>query len=131
MTKLKLNPEHQSAVVAGFAEFVETVDLGKYQSLQPNRGRVLIKKYKDDPKENTSEGGIVLSGETQDAMEVGVVVAVGEGLLTNTGAATDLGYAPGDVVFIPEHFGHDFQFGADRETVLSILASDIIAKLKQ
>lgn len=130
MSKLTLNPAHESAVVAGFGAFVEGLDLAKYEALQPNRGRVLIKKFKDDPKENKSEGGIVLSGETEDAMEVGVIVSVGEGLLTNAGTATDLGYAVGDVVFIPEHFGHDFQFGSDRETILSILASDIIAKLK-
>lgn len=130
MTKLKLNPEHQLAVVAGFAEFVEKIDLETYKHLSPNRGRVLVKKFEDKPQENKSEGGIVLSGESEDTMEVGVVVSVGPGLLTQAGTETDLGYQPGDVVYIPEHFGHNFVYGSDRETLLSILASDVIAKLK-
>ncbi len=131
MTKLKLNPLHRSAVVAGFEDFVEKIELDKYLGFKPNRGRVIVKKFEDKPQENKSEGGIVLSGESEDTMEIGVVVSVGSGLLTQSGVETDLGFLPGDIVYIPEHFGHNFMYGKDRESLLSILASDIIGKLEE
>lgn len=129
MTKITLNPVHDKFVVAGFKEFVEGVDLEKYM-MQPNDGRVIIKQFKDKPGDNKSEGGIVLTDVKEEEQHVGVVVAVGRGIINaNTGHHVPSYFKPGDVVFFPEHFGHNFYFGDDREKLLTMLEQDVIAKL--
>lgn len=130
MTKLTLDPKHKTLVVAGVEAFVGTIELSKYAELKPNDGRVIIKQFNDKPGENVSEGGIVLSDSKQEEQHVGVVVAVGRGALNPyTGERVDPYYKPGDVVFFPEHFGHNFYFGDDREKLLTMLEQDMIAKL--
>ncbi|CAM0043596.1 co-chaperonin GroES [Vibrio phage K120 g1] len=129
MTKITLNPVHEKCVVAGFKEFVEDIDLEKYM-MQPNDGRVIIKQFKDKPGDNKSEGGIVLTDVKEEEQHVGVVVAVGRGIINaNTGHHVPSYFKPGDVVFFPEHFGHNFYFGDDREKLLTMLEQDVIAKL--
>ncbi|CAM0050424.1 co-chaperonin GroES [Vibrio phage K404] len=129
MTKITLNPVHEKCVVAGFKEFVEGIDLEKYM-MQPNDGRVIIKQFKDKPGDNKSEGGIVLTDVKEEEQHVGVVVAVGRGIINaNTGHHVPSYFKPGDVVFFPEHFGHNFYFGDDREKLLTMLEQDVIAKL--
>lgn len=130
MTKIALNPEHKPCVVAGVEEFVSGIDLDKYAQLKPNDGRVIIKQYKDKPGENKSEGGIVLTDETKDEQHVGVVVAVSRGAFNGySGKHVESYFKAGDLVFFPEHFGHNFYFGDEREKLLTILEQDIIAKL--
>lgn len=126
---LKLDPKNANDVVSGVAEFVETVDLNKYANLKPNRGRLIVKKYDDKPGENKSSGGIVLTEEKEDKQEVGVVVAAGKGAYLQSGESVECDYKVGDLVYFPGHFGHDFAFGSDRESLLSIMASDVIASL--
>ncbi|QZI92910.1 hypothetical protein SIPHO067v1_p0070 [Vibrio phage 51E28.1] len=129
MTKITLNPVHEKCVVAGFKEFVEDIDLEKYM-MQPNDGRVIIKQFKDKPGDNKSEGGIVLTDVKEEEQHVGVVVAVGRGIINaNTGHHVPSYFKPGDVVFFPEHFGHNFYFGDDREKLLTMLEQDVIDKL--
>ena len=127
---ITLNPEHKPYVVAGVEKFVAGIDLGKYALLKPNDGRVIVKIYNDKPEENSSAGGIILSGETKDKQAVGIVVAAGKGMF-NAYSSThlDLGYEVGDLIFFPEHFGHEFFVGTEREKLLSIMSTDIIAKL--
>lgn len=130
MTKLTLNPVHKHLVVDGVEAFVGGIDLEKYAELKPNDGRVVIKQFKDNPEENVSEGGIVLSDSKKEEQHVGVVVAVGRGALNPySSERVDPYYKPGDVVFFPEHFGHNFYFGSDREKLLTMLEQDMIAKL--
>lgn len=129
MIKITLNPVHEKCVVAGFKEFVEGVDLEKYM-MQPNDSRVIIKQFKDKPGDNASDGGIILTDSKEEPQHVGVVVAVGRGIINpNTGHHIPSYFKPGDVVFFPEHFGHNFYFGDDREKLLTMLEQDVIAKL--
>lgn len=129
MTKITLNPVHEKCVVAGFKEFVEGVDLEKYM-MQPNDGRVIIKQFTDKPGDNKSDGGIIITDSKEEEQHVGVVVAVGRGVINaNTGQHVPSYFKPGDVVFYPEHFGHNFYFGDDREKLLTMLEQDIITKL--
>lgn len=128
--KLEINPEHKDCVVDGVDKFVSDINLSKYVHLKPNDGRVILKEFKDKPGENKSESGLIIGTETEDAQEVSVVVAVGKGMYNGyLGVHAEMPYKVGDVVFAPEHFGHNFIFGGDREVLLSIAASDIIAKL--
>lgn len=127
---MKLHPEAVAAVVVGFAEFVEKIDLAKYKdTLTPNRGRLIIKQFEDKPEENV-QGGIVIPGEVGDKQEVGVIVAAGKFEVSPySGREIEHDYRVGDVVIIPEHFGHNFVFGPDREKLLSVPYIDVIAKL--
>ena len=125
---LKLNPQVAKCVVTGFEAFVEKIDLDKYTNLLPSRGRVVVKKFDDQPGENT-QGSIIITGTEKDKQEIGVVVSVGGAIITNNGDYP-IDFAPGDVVLFPAHFGHDFVFGQDREVLMSVMCTDLIAKLK-
>ncbi len=130
MTKITLNPVHEKCVVAGFKEFVEGLDLSVYAELKPNDGRVVIKQFKDKPGDNASEGGIILTDSKEEPQHAGIVVAVSRGVMNGyTGKHVESYFKPGDVVFFPEHFGHNFYFGDDREKLLTMLEQDVIAKL--
>lgn len=127
---IKLDPRHKDCVVTGFEEFVASINLSKYEVLKPNRGRVIIKQYDYDPSQNTSNGGIILSDEKEDKQEVGIVVAVGVGPFNpTTGQFMANEYSVGDVVFFPDNFGHTVAFGDGRDQIISILETDIIARL--
>lgn len=130
MTKITLNPEHSDCVVDGVDKFVAELDLSTYAQLKPNDSRVIIKQYKDKPGDNKSEGGIVLNTEKEEEQHVGVVVSVGRGIINpHTGLHIASYFNVGDVVFFPEHFGHNFYFGKEREKLLTMLEQDLIAKL--
>lgn len=126
---MKLHPEAEKAVVNGFAEFVETINLEDYQVIKPNEGRVIIKVYEDKPEDHTSSG--IITGDKGDKQEIGVVVAVGNNPFNPHDGAVNfpVNYNAGDVVLFPEHFGHNFVFGSGREKLLSIMYTDLIAKL--
>lgn len=126
---MKLHPEAQIAVVAGFAEFVEAVDLSRYETLKPNAGRVIIKAFEDTPEDHTAGG--IITGDKADKQEIGIVVAVGNDPFNPYDGAVNypVNYHIGDVVLFPEHFGHNFTYGGDREQLLSMVYTDLIAKL--
>lgn len=130
MTKITLNPEHKECVVEGVEKFVNELDLAPYAQLKPNDGRVIIKQYKDKPGDNKSEGGIVLNTEKEEEQHVGVVVAVSRGVINpHTSHHVASYFNVGDIVFFPEHFGHNFYYGTEREKLLTMLEQDVIAKL--
>lgn len=126
--KINLSEHHASMVVAGVAEFVAQVDTSKYDRLKPIDGKLIIKPFKDKPEENVSEGGLVLLGE-KDAQYVGVVVAVGSGAYNPyQGNNFPVNVSVGDLVFFKEHFGHEFIFGSERETLVAMDQTDLIGK---
>lgn len=127
---LTLNPDLKDCVVDGVEAFISGIDMSKYEHLKPNDGRIIVKEFKDKPGDNKSAGGIITGGD-EDKQEVGLVVAAGKGVVNpySTGARLPVEYMVGDVVFMPSNFGHNFIYGSDREKLLSILGSDIIAKL--
>lgn len=129
MKQVILNEAHKSCVVAEVAAFVEKIDLDKYAQLKPNDGKLILKVFEDKPGEHKSSGGIITGG-TEDKQQVAVVVAAGKGPFNPyTGTHIDMPYSVSDLVFLPEHFGQDIYFGPDREKLMSIAYTDIIAKL--
>lgn len=126
---LELHPEAKHAVVAGFEEFVKSIDVDRYATLKPNAGRVIIKVFEDKPEEHTS--GVIITGDKADKQEIGVVVAVGDDPFNPNDPMLNfpVNYHVGDVVLFPEHFGHNFIYGNDREKLLGMMYTDLIAKL--
>lgn len=127
--KVKISTHHLNMITTKAAESLEKIDLEKFEHLKPRPGSVILCQYRDKPEENKSEGGLILPGETEDELFVGVVVAVGEGHYNPySGTAMPVSYSVGDLVFFKESFGHHFVFGQDREELLSIDVTDLVAK---
>lgn len=129
MKQVILSENHKDCVVAEVAAFVQGINLEKYKQLKPNDGKLILKVFQDKPGEHKSSGGIITGG-TEDKQQVAVVVAAGKGPFNPyTGTHIEIPYGVADLVFLPEHFGQDIYFGPDREKLMSISYTDIIAKL--
>lgn len=129
MKKLELHPSAASLVVKGFDKFVSDIDLSKFEGLKPTAGRVIVKMFEDKPGEN-KQSGFIIPGEEGDKQEIGVIVAASECVVNPyMGGVIKTHMLAGDVVILPEHFGHAFVVGDEREKLTSVMYTDIIAKL--
>lgn len=97
--------------------------------IQPLGDRVLIKTESDKEKGRTTDSGIIIP-ETVDKErpEIGKVIAVGDGRVTDDGKVIPLKVKAGDRVFFSK-YGPD-EIKLEGETYLIASESNILAILK-
>ncbi|KAJ3371510.1 hypothetical protein AMAG_00588 [Allomyces macrogynus ATCC 38327] len=90
----------------------------------PLLDRILVQRVK--PVERTASG-IFIPEKAQQALNEGVVLAVGNGLVTKDGKNIPVNVAVGDRVLLPEYGGSAVKLGEEEFTLFR--DSEILAKL--
>ncbi|GAA6150681.1 co-chaperone GroES [Pseudoteredinibacter isoporae] len=85
--------------------------------IRPLHDRVVVRRQEE---EATSAGGIVLPGSAQEKPAQGVVVAVGNGRVTDSGEVRPLAVKEGDIVVFGKYSGSNtVQVGGEELLILS------------
>jgi len=71
--------------------------------LKPLHDNVLVKRTEE---EETSSGGIILSGSAKEKPSQGEVVAVGPGNISNSGDTVPMNVSVGDIVIFGQYGGN-------------------------
>ena len=88
--------------------------------LRPLHDKVLVKRTEE---EETSSGGIILSGSAKEKPSQGEVIAVGPGKKSDSGDVTPVNVKPGDIVIFGQYGGNEIKL--DGEDYLILGESDI------
>ena len=91
-------------------------------NLKPLGDRVIIKQ---DDAEQTTASGLYIAQETKEKPSSGVVLAVGEGKVSDAGERLPMPVAVGDRVVYGKFAGQEIE--NEGEKVVILLADDIIA----
>tara|TARA_A100001234_G_C12570900_1_gene361739 strand:- start:394 stop:681 length:288 start_codon:yes stop_codon:yes gene_type:complete len=84
--------------------------------LRPLHDNVLVKRTEE---EETSSGGIILSGSAKEKPSQGEVVAVGPGKLSETGEAIAMNVSVGDTVIFGQYGGNEIKLNGEEYLILS------------
>ena len=84
--------------------------------LRPLHDNVLVKRTEE---EETSSGGIILSGSAKEKPSQGEVVAVGPGKLTKSGDLTAMNVSVGDTVIFGQYGGNEIKLNGEEYLILS------------
>lgn len=90
--------------------------------LKPIADRVIIKVQEEKEE---SVGGILLASNAKEKPQVGEVIAVGDGAVTENGTKFPLTVKVGDTVYYDKYSGSQVKF--DNEDYLVLHEKDIIA----
>jgi len=93
--------------------------------LKPLHDNILVKRTE---KEETSAGGIILSGSAKEKPSQGTVVAVGPGKKNDSGETTPLNVAEGDTVVFGQYGGNEIKLDGEEYLILS--ESDIFGVIE-
>ena len=93
--------------------------------LKPLHDNILVKRTEE---EETSAGGIILSGSTKEKPSQGTVVAVGPGKKNDSGETTPLNVAEGDTVVFGQYGGNEIKLDGEEYLILS--ESDIFGVIE-
>lgn len=93
-------------------------------NIRPLDDRVVIEVCE---AEETTAGGIVLPGSSQEKPQRGKIVAVGPGRLLDNGKRGELSIAVGDEVIFGKYGGTDIE--VEGEEIKILRESDILAKV--
>ena len=85
-------------------------------NLRPLHDNVLVKRTEE---EETSSGGIILSGSAKEKPSQGEVVAVGPGGLSDSGEATKMNVSVGDTVIFGQYGGNEIKLDGEEYLILS------------
>ena len=88
--------------------------------LRPLHDKVLVKRTEE---EETSSGGIILSGSAKEKPSQGTVVSVGPGKKNESGEISPLNVKEGDTVVFGQYGGNEIKL--DGEELLILSESDI------
>tara|TARA_B100000963_G_scaffold88930_1_gene76520 strand:- start:3112 stop:3399 length:288 start_codon:yes stop_codon:yes gene_type:complete len=88
--------------------------------LKPLHDNVLVKRTEE---EETSSGGIILSGSAKEKPSQGEVVAVGPGKISNSGDTVAMNVSVGDIVIFGQYGGNEIKL--DGEEYLILCEKDI------
>lgn len=91
-------------------------------NLKPLGDRVIIKQ---DDAEQATASGLYIATETKEKPSTGIVLAVGEGRVSETGERLPMPVAVGDRVVYGKFAGQEIE--NEGEKVLIVRADDIIA----
>ena len=92
--------------------------------LKPLANRVIIEVNKEEEK---TVGGIVLPSSAKEKSQTGVIVAVGEGLVTDQDTKIEMTVTVGDQVLFEKYAGTEITY--DGKDYLVVKESDIVAIL--
>ena len=93
--------------------------------LRPLHDNVLVKRTEE---EETSTGGIILSGSAKEKPSQGTVVAVGPGKKNDSGETTPLNVSEGDTVVFGQYGGNEIKLDGEEYLILS--ESDIFGVIE-
>jgi chaperonin GroES len=92
--------------------------------LQPLGDRLIVEALEE---EATTSSGIVLPDTAKEKPQRGRVLAVGPGMLNDTGEVVPMEVAVGDEIIYSKYGGTEIKLGAD--DVLVLRESDVLAKV--
>ena len=84
--------------------------------LRPLHDNVLVKRTEE---EETSSGGIILSGSAKEKPSQGEGVAVGPGKLNKSGDFTPMTVSVGDTVIFGQYGGNEIKLNGEEYLILS------------
>jgi chaperonin GroES len=84
--------------------------------LRPLHDNVLVKRTEE---EETSSGGIILSGSAKEKPSQGEVVAVGPGKVSESGDSVTLNVSVGDTVIFGQYGGNEIKLNDEDFLILS------------
>ena len=93
--------------------------------LKPLHDNILVKRTEE---EETSAGGIILSGSAKEKPSQGTVVAVGPGKKNDSGETTPFNVAEGDTVVFGQYGGNEIKLDGEEYLILS--ESDIFGVIE-
>ena len=93
-------------------------------NIRPLDDRVVVSPME---AEETTAGGIVLPGSSQEKPQRGTIVAVGPGKLLDSGERGELSLSVGDEVIFGKYGGTEIE--VDGQEVKILRESDILAKV--
>lgn len=105
---------------------VPAMTFHKSVNIAPLGNRVAIEVIEEDNR--TTAGGLVLPAKDRERPLFGVVISVGEGLLTEQGAYIPIPLHPGDKIIFERYSGTEIR-ASDKPAVLVLEYSDIMAVL--
>ena len=85
-------------------------------NLRPLHDNVLVKRTEE---EETSSGGIILSGSAKEKPSQGEVVAVGPGKLSDSREAAKMNVSVGDTVIFCQYGGNEIKLDGEEYLILS------------
>jgi len=96
--------------------------------LQPLQDRVIVQRVEED--KNKKIGSFYVPDAAKEKPQEGIVLAVGEGIVTPTGAILPIGVSEGDTVLFGKYSGNEVQIeiNGQYETVLILKAEEIMAR---
>ncbi len=83
--------------------------------LRPLHDNVLVKRTEE---EETSSGGIILSGSAKEKPSQGEVVAVGPGKLSESGDSIPMNVSVGDTVVFGQYGGNEIKLNDEEYLIL-------------
>ena len=83
--------------------------------LRPLHDNVLVKRTEE---EETSTGGIILSGSAKEKPSQGEVVAVGPGKVSESGDPVSMNVSVGDTVIFGQYGGNEVKIDGDEYLIL-------------
>jgi len=92
-------------------------------AVRPIRDKILIKPK---PVQEVSSGGIIIPESSKDSPAEGTVIAVGTGLIAQSGANIPICVEAGNIVLYKRHH-QGSEIEVDRETLLLLSEMDILA----
>jgi chaperonin GroES len=84
--------------------------------LRPLHDNVLVKRTEE---EETSSGGIILSGSAKEKPSQGEVVAVGPGKVSESGDSVTMNVSVGDTVIFGQYGGNEIKLNDEDFLILS------------
>ena len=84
--------------------------------LRPLHDNVLVKRTEE---EETSSGGIILSGSAKEKPSQGEVVAVGPGKVSESGDSKPVNVSVGDTVIFGQYGGNEIKLDGEDYLILS------------
>ena len=93
--------------------------------LRPLHDNVLVKRTEE---EETSSGGIILSGSAKEKPSQGKVISVGPGKKNDSGEVSPVNLKAGDVVLFGQYAGNEVKL--DGEDYLIMSESDIFGVIE-
>ena len=93
--------------------------------LRPLHDNVLVKRTEE---EETSSGGIILSGSAKEKPSQGEVISVGPGKKTDSGEIASMNVKTGDTVIFGQYAGNEVKL--DGEDYLIMSESDIFGVIE-
>ena len=93
--------------------------------LRPLHDKVLVKRTEE---EETSYGGIILSGSAKEKPSQGEVISVGPGKKTDSGEIASMNVKTGDTVIFGQYAGNEVKL--DGEDYLIMSESDIFGVIE-